>query len=170
MPKNKIIVEKERPLFNRILYEMDFLVVRMLTLLSALSGFVPVFYNGFVIGCQLMFFQNVLMPALITALFLSAMKKFGRIERLKSGLMIGAIVGAIPALISVVVNNMQYYFFGVREAEIAARGGIVGPVTLTSLLYVLASQILAFIFLTGLSGLMGIIASQLPSNQGKPLS
>ncbi|OGO27852.1 MAG: hypothetical protein A2136_07660 [Chloroflexi bacterium RBG_16_54_11] len=150
---------------NDVLHEKKYLDIRIIIICTTLITFLTWAPNSFSISCMLSIFQNVIMVFIITSMLLSRSNTFSFTNRIKRGVIVGSVIGGIYAIVLYIVENIEYYFFGVREITYSAIGIPIPPLNIYTIRGELCSGLWAIIFLVILSAIIGFIAGLLP---GKP--
>ena len=144
-------------LLQKILFTNEYFVIRVLIILNTFSSFILINKDTFLISCTLSLIQNLIFPFLIAYLLVSKAQFLTARQKLLIGTSSGAIVGAIPAIIFLVISNINYYFFGGRNVMNSINNQL-SPSLSPSLIQVgLWSQIFLLIFLISISTIMGML-------------
>jgi hypothetical protein len=146
-------------LLRKIFSEPRFLKIKLIILTSGILSLITIFYNSILFSCQLALIQNALLVYIVTSMLFSINKMQGRGKRIKLGVPIAAVFGAFPASITILLSNIQYYFFGFRDLAYSAKGLVAPPITSQMLLVELGSQIGSWLMLIAISAIAGFIAS-----------
>jgi hypothetical protein len=137
----------------------EFFSIRILILLSLLSGLVTLLYRSYTFSCQLSIVQNILLPFVETKVVLRALR-FPEDKRLSIlGIKLGIFIGGVSAFVTLLVSNLQYYFGGDREAAFLLRQQPVPPLSFGILWAGLSSQVFLWLFLITLSAIAGLMAT-----------
>lgn len=144
---------------KRLFSERNFLFVRILLVLSLLSGFTSIFYRSYIFSCQLSVIQNIILPFVDTKLILYALR-FPRDKSLSIlGLKLGIFIGGISSFITLLIDSFHYYFGGGRQLAFSLKYQTVPAVTLGILSAELGSQIFLWLFLIMLGAISGLLAT-----------
>jgi len=136
-----------------------FFFIRILIVLSLLSGLVDIFYKSYLFSCQLSVVQNILLPLVDTRLILYVLR-FPSDKKLSIlGIKLGVFIGGISAFVTLFVNNIQYYFGGDRSVAFLLKQQPVPPITPSILLAELSSQVFLWLFLVIVSAVAGLMAT-----------
>ena len=157
-------------LYQRIIYDRRLMIFRSLICTSIISCLITFIYIDLGFGCLLSLFQNILIPFLATYSLLSVMKSSGEKIEIKIGIKSGLYIGAIPAILSFVINNIQYYFLGKRQEGAAYLGLTMAPLTLSNVFIGLLSQVLIAFVLMTISALIGALVGMLLSRDKPSIS
>jgi hypothetical protein len=156
-------------IYREILYKREFLWIRVLVIVAALSCFITFFYKNIPFSCQLSFIQNLLLPFFATSLFLSKKRFLSFLDRIKIGVLLGASFGAITATLTTAISNIDYYFLGVRGEAFVASNQPVPPFNLSTLWAELGSQVCIWLLLILISAFSGFIAALIPFKENPEL-
>lgn len=146
-------------LMNKIFKSPNFRNLRLMIIVTAAISFITVFYNNVLFSCQLILLQNAVLVYMTVLMLLYAGKISDRSERIKLGVSVAAILGTIYASITLLISNVQYYFFGFRERAFLAKGLVAPPITLQTLQIELSSQIYLLLIFVLSSLFAGFLAS-----------
>ena len=133
--------------------------VRVLIIVFALLSFVTFFYQTISFTCQISILQNVLLPIIVVQQYILKMGWMPIGKRIRIGLRLGGIVGASIALFYLIVQDIQYYFFGWRELAYSTLSLDITEVTIQTVFVKLGTDVFILSGLTILSIISGIIAS-----------
>ncbi len=151
-------------LFQAVVHEDRFIMIRGLLLAVALTGFIPIFKSGFYFGCELMLLQAVLLPFLMTVVIFVRSSLLNRQVRALRGAVVGALVGGIPFTISALISNVRYYFFGGQQtAAVILSRPIANSIMNVSL--AVFSNIVVVGLLILVSAIMGAVGAHVSSRE-----
>jgi hypothetical protein len=154
-------------LLLKIFSEPKYFKIKLIILVSGLLSFVTIFYNSILFSCQLALIQNALLVFIAISILFSINKLQDRGKRIKLGVPIAAVLGAFPASITILLSNIQYYFFGFRNLAYSTKGFVAPLITGQMLLVELGSQVGSWLMLIAISGFAGFIASIVVSKEHK---
>jgi hypothetical protein len=153
------IKETVMSLINKIFKDPRFFKLRLMIIFSVAISFITIFYNNMLFSCQLYLLQNVLLVYLIILMLFSLCKISDRSDRIKLGVSLATIFGGLYAGITLLIDNIQYYFFGFRERAFAANGLIASQANRQIFLAQLGSQLVLWLILILISRFAGFLAS-----------
>jgi Mg/Co/Ni transporter MgtE len=145
-------------LIKMVIKERRFLGTRIMIGLLASSSMITIFYNTITFSCWLSIIQNVVITFIITALTVSHFGIADLGTRLKRGWWTACIIGAFPATFLVLISNIQYYL-DKRIIAYQISGDPLPPLTVSILWAGIGSQIIAWIMLVTISGMVGLLAA-----------
>jgi hypothetical protein len=146
-------------LTHKIFNDPTFFRLRFLILFSAGISLVTIIYNGVLFSCGLYLLQNGFLVYITTLLLLYASKLFDRSKRIKLGVPISFILGIFYGSVTLLVDNIQYYFFGFRERAFSAMGLVAPQTTIRTLWVEIGSQLVLLSILVLISTFAGFLAS-----------
>lgn len=158
-------VNQNNNLFRNILVVRSFLLVRILIMLTSMTGFVILLYTTIPFSCQLMLFQNIIMVFIIVSIISMKVELKSVRQRVAFGIKTGIVIGAIPATIYQIIDAVQYYYLGHRELVYEITGEIAPPLRINGLLAGIGGRVVVWILLIILSSFCGLLATLLFARQ-----
>lgn len=157
--RKKSNIETFASLTNKIFNDSRYLRLRYFILFSAGLSCVTIVYHTVLFSCGLYLLQNGVLVYIATFLVLSVGKIIDRPERIKLGILVAVVLGTLYAGITLIISNIQYYFFGFRERGFLERGLVAPETTIRTLWIELGSQIFFLLILVLISLFAGFLAS-----------
>ncbi len=145
-------------LIKMVITERRFLGTRIMIGLLASSSMIIIFYNTITFSCWLSIIQNVVITFVITALTVSHFGIADLGTRLKRGWWTACIIGAFPATSLVLISNIQYYL-GKRIIAYGISEDPLQPLTMSILWAGIGSQLIIWVLLVTISGMVGLLAA-----------
>ncbi len=156
--KNKNVINSDPKTVKEVFYGKKFLGIRLLIIGTSLITLLTWISNSLSVSCLLSIFQNAFMVFIITTMVLSRLNILSLNQRVKKGIMVGSVVGAIFATVLYLTENIQYYFLGGRELAFTEIGKPVPPLNFYTIRAELFSGMWACVLLVMLSAITGFIS------------
>ena len=106
--------------------------------------------------------QNVLLTLFSTSTLLSELPGLTLSERIKTGVKAGAIIGAIPAILTFIINNVQWFILGERLLFYKERGVNAPSINFFTLYAGLGGDFVVVLILILVSAVVGLFAAIIP--------
>jgi len=146
-------------LLKKIFKISTFFRIRLTIFFSLAICFTTIFYNNIVFSCISSLLQNVLLVYITILMLFSVSKISDSSERIKLGVPIATILGALYSGLTLLIGIIQYDFFGFRDRVFVGSNLVAPQITTQTILVGLASQIVLWFILTLISAGTGFLAS-----------
>lgn len=150
-----------RPVSLKLLTEAKYIWIRFITLIAISLSFITIFYNSISFSCILSLIQNFFLVILATKELLRLTSFSSRLQRLKSGSILGLLIGAAAAFTNLTISNIRYYFLGYRELAYTVKNQAIPSITSQNVLIGLWSDLFIFCILVSMSLFAGLIVAMI---------
>jgi hypothetical protein len=134
--------------------------IRSIFITAIVSSFVALFRIGVVEACLLLILHNMVLPFIGIYFYLDGQKIVNKSVWYKHGAMLGALIGAVSALLTNMISVIDFYFLGGRAVSLQEAGLVVTPLTLQSILFdTIITGIIVLIVSIGISALAGLVGA-----------
>ena len=133
--------------------------LRVLVVAIALTSLTTFVYQSIPFSCQLIILQNAILPFIVVHQFLRKIDNLSVGDRIKTGLLIGGLVGALVAAFSIIISKVHYYFLGDRVLASNLLGVPVTTLTPESIIGNMWTSFYLWIFFIILSVIFGLLGA-----------
>lgn len=142
-------------ILKKIFYRKENAKIRILIAISILLGLSSLVYSELKFSCQLIIIQNLIIPFFISTLVVRKENIDDFSIKIKYGFFIGGFVGAISSAMTLIVDNISFYFLGGRERAFEITNQTYFPLSMEIIIVGLLNQILLWVFYILMSALSG---------------